>query len=109
MDNVSIHHGPEVLELADHFATLSHIYMLQLTYIGFFNIIGVHIEFLPPYSPDLNPIKEAFLKIKYFLCHHQEYYGGGEHGDGLMYDIYDVCDIVTEDDAHGHFMHGGYF
>jgi len=35
MDNTSIRHDPEILELANHF--------------------GVRIEFLPPYSPDLNP------------------------------------------------------
>ena len=28
---------------------------------------GVRIEYLPPYSPDLNPIEEAFSKIKHFL------------------------------------------
>ena len=71
--------------------------------------IGVQIEFLPPYSPDLNPIEEAFSKIKYFLHRNQEYYGGSEHGDGIMYDLYEVCEIITADDAHGYFMHRGYF
>jgi transposase len=28
---------------------------------------GAHLWFLPPYSPDLNPIEEAFSKIKAFL------------------------------------------
>jgi hypothetical protein len=27
----------------------------------------IQIEFLPPYSPDLNPIEEAFLKVKAFI------------------------------------------
>ncbi|KAE9399160.1 hypothetical protein BT96DRAFT_820946 [Gymnopus androsaceus JB14] len=26
------------------------------------------LVFLPPYSPDLNPIKQAFSAIKAFLC-----------------------------------------
>ena len=28
---------------------------------------GAHILFLPPYSPDLNPIEQAFAKLKAFL------------------------------------------
>jgi len=28
---------------------------------------GIQIEYLPPYSPDLNPIEEAFSKIKHFI------------------------------------------
>jgi transposase len=28
---------------------------------------GVHLLFLPPYSPDLSPIEPAFSKIKQFL------------------------------------------
>jgi len=35
---------------------------------------GVRVEYLPPYSPDLNPIEEAFSKIKHFLRRHQDYY-----------------------------------
>ena len=26
--------------------------------------VGVMVHFLPPYSPDLNPIEEAFSKVK---------------------------------------------
>ena len=29
--------------------------------------IGAHVLFLPPYSPDLNPIEQAFAKIKHRL------------------------------------------
>lgn len=28
---------------------------------------GVHLLFLPPYSPDLNPIEQLFAKLKHFL------------------------------------------
>ena len=28
---------------------------------------GAILRFLPPYSPDLNPIEEVFSKVKYFL------------------------------------------
>jgi len=29
--------------------------------------VGAHLRFLPPYSPDLNPIELAFAKLKAFL------------------------------------------
>ena len=29
--------------------------------------IGAHLRFLPPYSPDFNPIEQAFAKLKAFL------------------------------------------
>jgi hypothetical protein len=29
---------------------------------------GMHYEFLPPYSPDYNPIEEAFSAIKAYIC-----------------------------------------
>ena len=91
LDNASIHHGEEILELADRF--------------------GVRIEYLPPYSPDLNPIEEAFSKIKHFLRQHQDYYytNDGDTGHGLLYDMYEVLDIITDDDAAGYFAHSGYF
>ena len=47
MDNASIHHTEEVT--------------------GLLQSIGVLVKFLPPYSPDLNPIEEVFSKVKYFI------------------------------------------
>jgi hypothetical protein len=70
--------------------------------------LGVHIEYLPPYFPDLNPIEEAFSKIKSFLRRHQDYYQA-EIGDGMLYDMYEIMEIITVDDAIGYFMHAGYF
>ncbi len=43
LDNVSIHHVEAVKAIED---------------------LGAIIHFLPPYSPDFNPIKEAFSKVK---------------------------------------------
>jgi uncharacterized protein YbgA (DUF1722 family) len=70
--------------------------------------VGVRVEFLPPYSPDLNPIEEAFSKIKHWLRRHQEYYLATTR-DGIIFDMYEVMEIVTPDDAHGYFVHAGYF
>jgi transposase len=29
--------------------------------------VGVRLEFLPPYSPDFNPIEEAFAELKSWM------------------------------------------
>jgi DDE superfamily endonuclease len=91
LDNAKIHHGDEILALADRF--------------------GVVIEYLPPYSPDLNPIEEAFSKIKHFIHRHQDYYyaDDGKEGSGILYDMYEVLEIITSDDAAGYIAHAGYF
>ena len=29
--------------------------------------------------------------------------------DGILFDMYEVLDIITADDAYGYFVHAGYF
>ena len=67
-------------------------------------MIGIRIKFLPP---DLNPIEEAFSKIKVFLRHNQ--LNLTREGDGMIFELMEVMKIVTGDDAVGYFIHGGYF
>ena len=52
LDNCSIHHVEEVVELIQS--------------------VGALVHFLPPYSPDLNPIEEAFSKVKSIVRAHDE-------------------------------------
>jgi transposase len=47
LDNLAVHKQPEV-----HAAITA---------------VGAHVRFLPPYSPDFNPIELAFAKLKAFL------------------------------------------
>ncbi|CAK7261991.1 transposase (plasmid) [Shinella sp. WSC3-e] len=47
MDNLSSHKGPRVREMIES--------------------IGARLEYLPPYSPDFNPIENAFSKLKTLL------------------------------------------
>ena len=35
-------------------------------------VAGARLRFLPPYSPDLNPIEQAFAKIKHWMRHAQK-------------------------------------
>ena len=70
MDNAHIHHGAGILELAEHFGGSS----LMLSIVNDLIIttwIGIRVEFLPLYSPNLNPIEDAFSKIKAFIQYHQ--------------------------------------
>jgi hypothetical protein len=68
----------------------------------------VHIEYLPPYSPDLNPIEEAFSKTKHWTCHHQDYYKAAEV-NAIFFDMWEMLEIITPRDAEGYFFHAGYF
>ena len=47
MDNLSSHKGPKVEQLIE--------------------AAGAELRFLPPYSPDMNPIEKAYSKLKSFL------------------------------------------
>ena len=63
--------------------------------------------FLPPYSPDLNPIEEAFSKIKAFIRRHSDLFLA-EIGPGMMFDLREAADVITSDDALGYVIHAGY-
>lgn len=47
LDNLAVHKQPEVRTAIE--------------------VVGAHVRFLPPYSPDFNPIEQAFAKLKAFL------------------------------------------
>ena len=47
LDNLAVHKQPEVRVAIEE--------------------VGAHLRFLPPYSPDFNPIELAFAKLKAFL------------------------------------------
>ena len=56
-------------------------------------------------------MEEAFnSKIKHLQCH-QDYYlmTEGEAGNGMIYDMYEVLEIITPEDAEGYFIHARYF
>jgi transposase len=47
LDNLAVHKQPEVRTALE--------------------AVGAHLRFLPPYSPDFNPIEMAFAKLKAFI------------------------------------------
>ncbi len=64
---------------------------------------GAHILFLPPYSPELNPIEECWSKLKELLRKF-----GPRTRDDLDFAIGDAMTRITESDARGWIRHAGY-
>jgi transposase len=83
MDNLSSHKGPRIRELIEG--------------------RGCELMYLPPYSPDLNPIEEAFAKLKVLLRK-----AGGRTREALLEAMGRALDAVTPSDARGFFEHRGY-
>jgi transposase len=69
---------------------------------------GVKLVYLPPYSPDLNPIEEFFAELKSSIKRNWQHYM--EHSDEGFDSFLEWCiDIVgaREQSAQGHFRHAG--
>ncbi len=83
MDNLSSHKGSRVRELIEE--------------------RGCELMYLPPYSPDLNPIEEGFAKLKAMLRR-----AGARTHEALIEAMGRALDTVTASDARGFFEHRGY-
>ena len=64
---------------------------------------GARVLFLPPYSPDLNPIETVFSKFKWIIRSMKE-----RSVDALWKACAYVCDLFHEDECRRHFRHCGY-
>jgi len=65
---------------------------------------GARIEYLPPYSPDLNPVENMWSKVKGRLRQIKERYK-----DTLIDAVGTALRAVTAQDAQGWFKHCGYY
>ena len=83
MDNLSSHKGPKVRELIE--------------------AAGASLLYLPPYSPDLNPIENAFAKLKALLRKAAE-----RTVDGLWTAIGRLVDTFTPQECANYFAAAGY-
>jgi transposase len=83
MDKLGAHRGEKVRELIE--------------------ARGAHLWFLPSYSPDLNPIEEAFSKIKALLKKK-----AARTKEALLEAIAEALRAVTPKDTEGWFAHCGY-
>ncbi len=64
---------------------------------------GCELLCLPPYSPDLNPIEEAFSKVKGILRKAQ-----ARSREALVEAMGSALSAVSSRDARGYFEHRGY-
>jgi transposase len=64
---------------------------------------GCHLVFLPSYSPDFNPIEEAFSKVKTLLRKAK-----ARSFEALVEASGRALSAVSEEDARGFFIHCGY-
>ena len=62
MDNVSIHKVPGIREMVEEQWVITQFHWMTLNLFVYSS--GMRLLYLPAYSPDLNPIEEAFLAIK---------------------------------------------
>jgi transposase len=83
MDNLTAHKGERVKELIEQ--------------------RGCELLYLPPYSPDFNPIEEAFAKIKGLMRKVE-----ARSRQALVDAIGQAISMVTAEDAQGFFDHCGY-
>jgi transposase len=83
MDNLSVHKGKWVRELIER--------------------RGCQLWFLPPYSPDFNPIEEAFSKVKALLRRAQ-----ARVLEALFEATEEALLAISAKDARGYFEHCGY-
>ncbi|CAB4489842.1 unnamed protein product [Rhizophagus irregularis] len=85
LDNVSIHKGQHLIDIC--------------------NAKGVKIEFLPPYSPDLNPIEQAFFYIKNNLRQNRNWIESMQEPiQGLDF----ACTSINKNLSKACFQHSGY-
>ena len=69
-------------------------------------------EFLPPYSPDFNPIEPAFSAIKAHILHNRGLFRAAMESQNqtmaVLAQLHDAVWSVTSDDAWGWYHHCGY-
>ena len=83
MDNLPAHKGERVRELVES--------------------AGCELLYLPPYSPDFNPIEEAFSKVKGLLRKAE-----ARSREALVEAMGKALDAITARDTRGFFEHCGY-
>jgi transposase len=83
MDNASFHHTDRIRELCSN--------------------AGVKLLYLPPYSPDINPIDEFFAELKVFVRRNWQKQTDQDFKDFLEWSL----DVVWArgESAEGHFRH----
>jgi transposase len=64
---------------------------------------GARLWYLPPYSPDLNPIEQAFAKIKHCMRAAQQ-----RSLDDTWRHLGSLVQTIAPDECHNYFVNAGY-
>ena len=83
MDNLRLHKSPDVLD--------------------FIRRRRCRVVFVPPYSPDTNPIELAFSKVKHLVRK-----AAARSLDALRQAFHAACASITPSDARNYIRHAGY-
>ena len=83
LDNLSSHKSPDAAEIL--------------------RSVGAWFLFLPPYSPDLNPIEMAFSKLKALIRK-----AAARTSDELWEAVGHVCNLFSEEECYNFFRAAGY-
>ena len=63
----------------------------------------IEVFYLPPYSPDLNPIERAFAKLKALIRR-----AAARTYEALWHAVGQVCDLFTDEECYNFFKAAGY-
>ena len=85
MDNASIHHVDTVQDLIER--------------------AGARLIFLPPYSPDLNPVEGVFSQVKSMMKENHKLFEVSSCTRTLLTMLFSM---VSQQDCNGHISHSGY-
>ena len=89
MDNASFHHTERIEQMCAE--------------------AGVKLLYLPPYSPDLNPIEDFFAELKAFIKKRWHEYEESPHQDFKLFLEWCVSMVGgKKQSARGHFKHSGW-
>jgi transposase len=83
LDNLAVHKQPDVRAAIE--------------------AVGAHLRFLPPYSPDFNPIEQAFAKLKAFLRAARP-----RTFDQVVALVAAALALFTPDECRNYIRHSGY-
>jgi transposase len=64
---------------------------------------GAHLIFLPPYSPDLNPIEQVFAKLKHLLRNAQP-----RDVEATWRKVGELLNLFSPDECANYFRNSGY-
>lgn len=74
---------------------------------------GMRCVYLPPYSPDYNPMEPGFSKMKAYIRREGQLYRAATEAEddqiAVLTQLHNTVYSITPEDAEGWYRHSGYF